>query len=370
MAMEVVAEALAMGQKDVIGALTWWTIRRGDYDVERLLDAAKAAGLDDYVTSRIKGRSARSAFLKATQTGAVGIPVPTTRDTEGKVITRDATQGGNSGLVRALMYEETKVMAAETSQVVTGKTAALVVFNSDHDDMNVEWAGWASGDHRFGKIVDRMRSDMGRRIGTIDDGRIRTIVIGWLKQRHRITVRGTGGVYFVPAPTSKPGRERLQRELMAMREWLATTNSPFSIVAMTRSGALSIDDFVSDAVNEIEEELQIVAKKFDSWAQSKGMNSGSLQFSSKSQIARLDKLNAKVEALRESLGERIGIVDTMLQMLIKKAARLYESSSTDVAAAKERRQAEKAQKAAARQQKAAKGKKAGTAKARSKKQTI
>ena len=360
--------------KDTIGWLCWWTISSGDYDVEKLEEAAKDAGLGSYVLERIRGRDLRAAFLAATRTGRPGIPVPTTRDTTARLISKEADPKhiAGGGDVRALVYQETRPSAANVAEIVEAKTAALLFANSANDTIDVQWARWAKDDQRIQHVVDGMRMKLGAKIGTMDDGRVRSVVLGWLKTRHRVSVRGTGGVYFVPAPTSLEDAKLLQEELVAMRQWLASTRSPFSIVAMNERGALSLDDFVHDAISEIEEELGDIAEKLAKWSGTETMNAGSRMFSSSTQITRMEELKGKITALQGSLGEAIGVVVETFDLLRRKADGMLESSSAEVAAsklhqaeAKKQRKVERAEKAAEKQ-----GKKSGTAAKRSKKRQV
>jgi len=370
--IETLQDGLAMGAKDCIGALVWWTIRKGTYNVQTLRQAAIDAGLGAYVIDRIAGRNGPSAFIKATQTGARGIKILTGQDREAKVITRDVSKARD--YLRALMYQETDTGAWETKDIVTGITAAVLQYSSvAQGKIAVEYARWSQGDQRIIEVVDKMRRDLVDLIGTVDDAKVRSIVIGWLDGLFRVSVRGTGGVYFIPAPADKAGRERLQRKLMAMREWLGSIGSPFSIVAFSRQGALSIDDFVEDAVTALEEDLGDIAQKFTEWASNHKMNAGSVMFSSQTQIDRLAAIKAKIETLKGSLGERIGIVDTMFEMVERRARGLLEKSTKEVDATKADRQARKVQEREAKRavkRNGQAGKKAGTAAARAKKRAV
>jgi hypothetical protein len=299
--------------------------------------------------------------------------VPTSRDATARLISKEAdpkhVAGG--GDVRALVYQETRPGAANVAEIVGAKTAALLFANSSNNTIDVQWARWAKDDDRIKRVVSGMRMKLGKKIGTMDDGRVRSVVLGWLKTRHRISVRGTGGVYFVPAPTSLKDAKLLQDELVAMRQWLASTKSPFSIVAFNERGALSLDDFVHDAISEIEEELGDIAEKLAKWSSTKGMNAGSRMFSSSTQIKRMDELKGKIVALQGSLGEAIGVVIETYDLLKRKADGMLESSSAEVAASKLHQAEAKAERKRQRDAKqASKGKKSGTAASRSKKRSI
>jgi len=361
------ATATAGNSQDrIIGYLTWWTIHKGAYSVSDLYGAAVAAGLGDYITSRIKGRDPKSAFFAATQTGTRGKLIDSTSDTEERLITKEAEPNAKSAQPRRALVHQVTRRATEIRDVVSSKTAAVVEFAPHTAALcRTKVAPWAHLNSDVMDAIGRIEDAVLQLVGTIDDGRIRTILIGWLKLKYRIAVRGTGGVYFVPAPSDPQHRTRLEQELMAVRQWMLSIDAPFSVVALNESGALSMDDFVQDAIGEIEDELNDVAQKLDTWDANRQMNAGSKKFSSETQAKRITALRGKVQTLKESLGERIGVVDAMVQLLVNRTRDMVEESTAVV-------KADRASREKAKQEKRAtvKGKKAGTAASRAKKAKV
>lgn len=363
-------ESLYVG-RDTIGWLTWWTIRKGSYNVAPLRRAAQDAGLDDYVVSRIRGRDEIAAFLAAVRTGSAGVPIPSPAGEAWRLITREAdTQGSTAEgrTIRALVLQKTNPNSGEIEDVVSAHTLAILTADTRRGRISVNWANPNDINEYVERKVQEMQVKMEQNIGTIDDGRIRTIVIGWLRERHRISVRGTGGVYFVPAPIDMDEKKERQDEMVSMRDWMATIGSPFSIVAFNERGALSLNDFVQDAVGEIEDELKDISEKLAGWAQNTRMNAGSLMFSTNTQVSRMKNIRDKIKALKESLGEAVGTVDEMYHMLHRQATGMQEKASAEVDEAQKAKTAKKAEKAKSKEK--GKDKKAGTAKERSAKQTV
>jgi hypothetical protein len=366
--MTMQATATGKDKDRVIGYLTWWTIHKGAYSVRDLLEAAQQAGLGSYVTSRIRGRDPKAAFFAATQTGSKGLLIRSASGIEERLITKEAEPNAKSAQPRRALVHQVTQHTSEIRDVVNSKTAAVIEFDpGTMANCRTKVAPWAHLNKDVIDAINDIEEKIGRLVGTMDDGRIRTIVIGWLKLKYRIAVRGTGGVYFVPAPSDPTRKSELEGELMAMREWMTSFGAPFSVVALNESGALSMEDFVQDAIGEVKDELQDIATKLDSWGANDSMNAGSRMFSSETQHKRIEAIKDKVRTLKESLGEQVGIVDNMLALLSRRVGTMLDEATEQVKQEKAERQEAKA---SAKKGKSQKGKKAGTAASRSKKQKI
>jgi hypothetical protein len=360
--MMTISMVKGVGGEDIIGYIAWWTLRKGEYDVDELKASAQTVSLPDHINDRIKGRSIESAWTAATQLGSSGKPIKSPEGRINRLLSRDV--GDDPAIrTRAIVMESTEDSAYRIAQKVAGKTAALIEL--DQSRFKVKWAAWAKTGHpEITGIVSDMRVKMGKIEGKMNDGRIRTAVLSWLQSKHRICVRGTGGVYFIPAPKGKVARKQLEGDLLAIRAWLDTISSPFSIVAMNEAGCLSIEDFVNDAIVEVKDELGEIAVKFDKWKKSEKMNAGSRMFSSGTQKKRLLNVYDKIDALKQSLGEEIGVLDNMYMILFNRIDRMHVESSKEVKVAKESKRSSKPKKTKAGT------KKSGTARRRSKKTKV
>lgn len=345
-----------------IGWLTWWTLRKGEYNLRDVQESAAALDVDGYIQNRLDGRSRESAWKRATQLGATGRSLSTMRTgaVARRLVTRNAIPGDSS--VRCLVVEETnptRIAFNDVEEWVTAYTVAVLELRGQ--DFSVEWSNAATHDPSYTEIdsiVSGMEDEMHRIEGRIDDGRIRAAVLGWLERQHRVTVRGAGGVYYLPCASTWLSKEEMEGKLLAIREWLNTIDSPFSVVAMTKAGAHSMEDFVVDAVAEVKAELQVIDDKIRKWEANANMNDGSQNYSANTQLEKLEQLDEKVSALKEALGEEIGVVDEMTALVKARAQAMVKNSASRI------------RKAGIARKKAKSDKKAGTAAARKRKKAL
>lgn len=363
----------------LIGWLTWWTLKKGEYKLETVQQAAADRKVPSSIQERLGGRTVESAWKAATQLGSTGVPLPGGGpDVSRRLVTRNAVPGDSS--IRALVIEVTDPNG-NIEEWVTAKTAAMLELGAD--GLVVQTSQDFEDDEYSDtilQVIDGMKEHMRKIVGAIDDGRIRSAVLAWLEEKYRVTVRGAGGVYLIPA-TSK-SRDADRDDLLAIRDWLDTISSPFSVVALTERGAHSIDDFISDAVDEIKDELADIGRRLKKWQANARMNAGSRNFSSKTQMDKIEGVAEKVGALKEALGEEIGVVDEMVALTEKRIRAMMTQSARQMGAAKAQRTkakkaavvAKEARQEAAKKAKAAKAeskkKKAGTAKQRTAKKKL
>lgn len=340
-----------LGGDKILGWLVWWTIRQGEYNLQSVSKEAFDKQIPLYIQDKLSGRNIESAFLGATQLGATGKSIGSANKMKRRLVTRNPIEEDNR--TRALVIEETNP-TWETEEWVTAKTAAILRLS--WNILEVEWAEWVDDDpcsHEIKSTVDEMNRTMHKIEGKINDTRIRSALLNWLKNSHSVTVRGAGGVYYLPNH-SRVSKQRMKNELLSIMEWLKTINSPFSVVAINESGVHSLDSFREDAIGEIRTELVDIQEKIKRWEANPNMNAGSMHYSAGTQIDRLDELTGKVTALKEALGEEIGVADEMatlikgkLQEIIKIAERQMDTDKTALSkrrreAAAKKRQEEKA----------------------------
>jgi len=375
MARQIVAGLGQTADDRIIGWLVWWTLRGGEYKVDDLKKAAAVVDIPDYIYSRIKGRDLGSAWFAATNLGKHGYSIPSSADVMRKMVVREAYPDAPSIRARALVVETTQLSSGATKDKVTSKTAAILELDWARRDISVQWAEWLQEDQNANsaarRVVQQMNNTMLTIEGRMNEGRIRTALQSWLRTIHRVSVRGTGGVYFIPATANAADRLKTEQALLRVREWLdVAIDSPFSVVALNKAGAHSIDDFTADAVAEIRQELTIVAKRLDDWEANEAMNAGSKMSAAKTQIAKLEALAVKAMALKQALGDEIGVVDEMLSLLQTRSSTMAIENTQIVTASKAARRKSHPTPFIQEKMATAAAKKAGTAKERAGRKTV
>jgi hypothetical protein len=193
----------ALGENPSIGWLTWWTIEEKDWQADALKAAGSAVGLPTWMIDRIKGRNPMSAWKTATQLSARGKPSRFIADYDPKgsisrYLVRDLGEGARALVREVNNGQEERVSSDTVAQIYFVQKTGALAYNvttkaNDHPALLEEVKAILAG----------MASDMKRKSGTVDDGRVRALVQSWLEQQFRVCVRGTGGVYLVPMPKAK-----------------------------------------------------------------------------------------------------------------------------------------------------------------------
>ena len=359
-------QMLNLNQESPIGWLVWWTIPKDEYDLQIVETAAADHDVPVEICSRLSGRNRESAWRKATQLGAVGKSIFSSTSLLRRLVTRPTASDEIPS--RALVVESTN-FTWETEDTVTAKTAVILELEGGYD-FKVQVAEWAMKDPAWHEIlgeIDYMRSEMYRIEGRIDDGRIRASLFAWLSKRHKVTVRGSGGVYYLPFAASRQSKEEFETELLKIRDWLKAIGASFSVFGINAEGAHSIDAFVADATDEIKSDLKDISEKIKNWEGNSNMNAGSRHYSAGTQIERMSAIEEKVEILKESLGEEIGVVDEMTNMVKARLDAMVHNSSREMVSDKEQRHARRRE---VRKNAKSEGRKSGTAKDRSNQSTF
>lgn len=336
-----------------LGWLIWWTVHQGAYDEAGLKRAGQGAGIPSWMVDRIKGRSERSAWSVATQLGARGEPSASLPEEDGTMraiyLARDVQfETPTRAVVREVTNQYEERVSSETVALVRlyGKaiTTELVDVPADLQP-------------ELEDLLGRMRKKMDRLLGKVGDAKARSLLLDYLERRYRICVRGSGGVYLVPRPSDPSSANAVEKELLALRDWVGgePLNSLFSIVELTDAGATTVDVFVESAVEELKADINSVHARLQEWKSNDGMNAGSKMFSAGEMVKRCAIIGEKVTALEDALGEEVGVTRQMLETVAAKARRMQHGSAIIIGKAKAKREREQTQK----------GKK-GTAKQRAK----
>lgn len=357
------------GQREVRGWLVFWSIVEAERQVADLKAAAASAGLGQVTIDRITGRSSKSAWLNATQLGARGVNSRTfdfdAKGSTARYLVRDLKSES-----RALIRE---VINGEGERVDSYQVATFYHLNSGIEfalnQVAIEQAaqGVAADavklETEVRKVLSEMRATMSRMLGMVDDNKIRQILQTWLEDNHRICVRGTGGVYFVPRPSDANHAQAIEDEMIGLRSWVNgdAIKSTFSIVEIATGGATTVGDFTRSAIEEVAAEVAEINSKISGWETNPNMNDGSKMFSAQTMVDRADRILEKVQYLVDSLGEEMFVVAKLAEDAKKRALSMHQTSAVSVEASRVTKVAAKA---------SAPEKKSGTAKERNAKQVV
>lgn len=328
-----------MGTGRKLGWLTWWTIHQAELEVATVAEAGRAAAIPQWMIDRINGRTDRSAWLHATQLGARGV--------KSAAVQGDPMDSAARFLVRDIKANEARAIVREVTDAagekVSADTVAMVYLGSSGLTFQVAAGVGADLDQQVRDLIQGMDQQMGQITGKMDYGRVRALIIDWLEKRHRVTVRGSGGVYLVPRPKTDAEADEIERELVAIRDWSsnAPLNSLFSIVEVSDSGATTVDSFRQAAIDELRGEIEEVNSNLLKWAGNDRMNDGSKMFSADTMMVRLETLRSRMTALVESLGEEVGVVELMLGSVEAKARDMRDGSTSAIQALKDAAKAER-----------------------------
>lgn len=292
------------------GWLTWWTIYQGIYNVNNLTQTGTTVNLTPTILKNVVGAEEKSAWLKATQLGAVGRDVKTADpDKRAKFYTRDL-----GGETRAITYE---IVDREDKKVFSQQAATL---GRDGTEILADVEPWVAQDqfvlNPLIETIESMQSELLNRIGNVDDVKIRSLVLQWLKNKHRVCVRGHGGVYYIPG-----NDQQTQDEILAVREWIDQSGlGSFSVVSLRNDGATSLSDFQNSAVDEVLQEIREVSDTLEKYADDPNLRSANTQ------IKRVAELEEKIKTLNENLGDIQDKVNAEFMVVSKFARRFLETA--------------------------------------------
>lgn len=313
---------------DKFGYLVWYSIPDVSAPYDALLALAQATGYPaDCVPSKPK---ARHCWEKATATGERGIDVTppqhisdqVERDYGVKPQVRLKTRRIDSSAPRLIRHfvREAVISAADRpeKQLDMG-TVAVMEFNTEtgtarstvlHDD-----AGYANGD--VARVLSDMDAKMAAQMDRADGGEIRYGIRELLSQQYRVCLRGTGGVYFVPAAVG--GAEQALRAARAfvggLDQYKTGDLEPnFQVVTLAGENAEEIrDDVVRSVVSEFRGRLQKMGENL------KPVLEGRAKGKLAARVARNAfqnwlEIQAGLKAYRETLEDDLGQLDTMLKL--------------------------------------------------------
>jgi hypothetical protein len=330
----------AAGNSAHKGWVMWWTLEQKSLLLPNVQQSAASTNIPGSVQSRIRGRSVKNAWRTATSLPAKGIrsdniPNIDGQGTSSKYYVRTANENCRL-VVRETLNSKLEVVDIDTvaSLYFVGGDLQYSLQNSaiHTKEINAEVIALLKG----------MRQKFDDAIGKVDDAKIRELVIDWLHSVHRVCVRGTGGVYFIPRPTDSQKCQQVEQEIVAMTKWISAQpiGGLFSVIEVNEGGATNLDALADSALDEIKAELESMGDDMRKWSNNPKMNAGSRLYSASTILEKVSKLREKYESLRSSLGDKLQVAESMIDMVRNSAMGLQTSSSTEIQESRQKKEEE------------------------------
>lgn len=297
-----------------------------------LLKTANDLGMSQWVIDRITPRNAKSAWTRASYFRAPGRPSRLIGGfdpdkSRSRYVTRDIGEDARA-LVREVIDVDGERASSETvaNLYFTPGTSSMYFNITEFGASNAVQEAEVRG------VLAGISREMQEQIGGIGELRIRQILRSWLENNHRVCARGAGGVYFIPRPSDTGHAAAVEQEMLALRNWVTSKpiGSLFSIVEVSKGGATTMDSFINSAVDEIKAEIEDIATRLQGWASNGNMNDGSKMFSADAMFARAGALSEKVDVLTQSLGDEIGVMAAMVEIVRNQALEMRDHSSASL----------------------------------------
>lgn len=326
------------------GWVTWWTVHQVQVEEEKLQKLAEQCGIPGVMHRSLIGAPRESAFLKGTQLGARGKP---SADHESGIRARYLTRNAGE-YVRVIIREriDENNVRVSTQQVATiglDQATGRIVREIEVSDTDIR--------AETTRLIDAMEDDMHARIGMVDAQRIRTSIQRWLEKVHRVCMRGTGGVYFVPMPPMDYDRKMVEDEIRAVRRFVSEAHvGTFTHIGLTRDMATTVSDFEESATEELNAALDEINEKLRKWESNDGMNDGSRMYSATTQVDGLDQMGEQIATLEHALQTKLGTIRAKHEIVRARASKMMMESSSNVEAARRERRSKKSGTAKERQE--------------------
>lgn len=302
------------------GFLLWWTIAQGIYERDPLVQSA--GSLPKEIQDALTGAKERNAWERATYLKIGTLPAIEHGTCKIHYTTRDIDDTYTRLLVREIV--DNADVTLKIDQI------AQLKFANGHFGVDFEAGYWDYKDEAD-HIIYRMRTDFNVRIGKIDDNKVRNALLGWMDKRHRITARGSGGVYYIPSTPQSPNWTLISSEINNVREWLFRNGlGTLTCVELVETQTTTRPDFLELALSEVSSTLDDIETKLGEYKEKTGMNDGSRMEAAKSQVNKAEALLAKIDALEEALGDKLGPVKTRVRIVQKKASNMHVNAKNAV----------------------------------------
>lgn len=323
------------GQK--MGWLSFWTIPNGVGNEQELKNSARLANIPQWMIDRIHGRSAKSAWIWATQLGAKGRPsdrqIHESETSKARYLTRDIESGIRLIIREITLPDDTLVRVDNVAAVVLNEGGNTMRWDvlSDYNQLSPETQREASA------IMDDISSQFSRAIGSVAKNHVRQLLLDWLNRNNRVCVRGTGGVYFIPAKPVGEASDKLERDLTAISNWVngGVVSGVFNAVEMFNTPSTTTGNIAASASNEIMLELEKLASKLGAWEDNAAMNAGSVSYSTGVVLDNLRDIEKRMEQLQSVLDSDMGTTRIMLDVVLKKATGMRKRAKSKISGPKQ-----------------------------------
>lgn len=335
---QVQARTLTGDKQLSCGYLLWWTIHQRVYNYQAVSTSALTNKVPGEIYDMLVGDEAVSAWHKATKIDNGIVSLEPDADCKSRYVTKEVQEKVRL-LVREKISKGNRVLSLHQLGVLTFdggfKFDAYPDFETFKDEATA--------------IIQSMSADYAARIGQLDDIRVRKVMLAWIDARHRVNVRKTGGVYYIPL------RAGMDDEITHVAQWLAVNDmGTLSSIAIFETPGTTIQSLIDAATEEITEEVESLTNKLanvvdnfkaDIKAKEDGkiddvtlaMKAGSYTYTVGQYKSQLARLEAKVTAVDGSLGKKLGQFAIRLAMLDNRADQIKlkaESASDDYQTAK------------------------------------
>lgn len=313
------------------GYLTFWTIHEDEFDPLAVAASASHNQIPMHLQDRLTGKNTMSAWKNATQLGAGGEPSALTPREPKNAIARYLTriiEDDIRVIIREVILPDDTRVSTVTMGVLTPSTTVMWELTDEGRDHPSR--------EEFEHLITRMQRTMADLVGKLSSNKVRSIILSWLQANHRVCVRGTGGVYFLPKPESLVDQENLVDELVSIRNWVndAPLSSMFSSVELFPGDLTSAEDYVESAIAEIRDEITDMSNRLRRWRDNSKMNAGSRNYSAGTMVEKAHRIREKIAVLKAALGEGVGVTEIMLEKVMDKATAMVDSSYEEIQQAK------------------------------------
>lgn len=326
--MSLAANAnLSLAPNAAFGYVVFWGIAVNAYDIHTLKSTAISLNLPQEFIDAIKGVEKSVAFKAATDLSTVGAKVVGLDQTKRyKLTTKKVIDNkiDNPRRILALEQLDEKNVVLDVTQLgVLELDQFQVRYNAQvipHDP--------AIG-NRVDTLIAEMAADYLNRVGKISDVGVRKILTDWCVSKHRVALRNNGGIYFIPS--SPQIHAPLSAEITALSQWFALCNiGNFSSLELFPTAATSVTDIVDSSVQELKEALTESKTALNGYASNHNMNAGSRAVSAASQVAKLQELLGKVDALQSCFGDKVITSKVEIEMALMSAKRMEANAKAQV----------------------------------------
>ena len=314
---------------EYMGYLTWWTVPDVMAPYKELNNLAARLGFPAECVP--KPPKPRHAWEKAANVGGQrGLLLDTPVDLgnevfirrgvapEVRLLTRRISDKAPA-LCRHLVREVTVGAAGRADEQLSLRTVAVLDFdclsNVGQVQHLTDYEGWTNGN------VTAITQDIDARyhalLDNADGNDVREGVRKLLEDLHRVGLRGTGGVYFVPdsAPDAESHLKAMRAFIKSLRPWVTGRMSPScNTVRLYGEEAEHLrDEIIESATEEFKRRLSDLADKVDPVLTGRvtGRTADKLAYAATEDLL---KIQQAVAAYRDSLRDDFAALGDMLVM--------------------------------------------------------